>query len=171
MLILLHHRKSYVFGMTSAFVLFSTVSLITALPLMQAIITGPGALSGKTILFLRLVMPVLFQPQSSGFYYTLTVSLLVGLNVGLLTEYYIRFARFPRKHLLATHLLGTFGVMASFGCATCGLFFATTLLTAVGGGAAATFLPNEYMFSFIGLGLLLFSIITTVRALQQPIIC
>ena len=65
-------------------------------------------------------------------------------------------------------LSGMFGV----GCAACGSFILTPIITALGGGSLLAFLPNKGgEIGLIGAGLIGYSIYTLAKKIQEPIVC
>ena len=104
--------------------------------------------------------------------YTIIIAFLFGINIAMLT-YYIRKQKTVFKG--AGAMAGFGGIvsgMFGIGCAACGSFLLTPLLALAGAGGALTFLPfGGEEFGFLGVGLLGFSVITTGRKIQAPLIC
>ena len=63
---------------------------------------------------------------------------------------------------------GIFGI----GCAACGTFIFTSVLTLFGVGGILAYLPfGGEEFGFLGVGLLLYSLYTLTKKITDPLVC
>tara|TARA_B100000745_G_scaffold300564_1_gene255323 strand:- start:9139 stop:9675 length:537 start_codon:yes stop_codon:yes gene_type:complete len=102
--------------------------------------------------------------------YTIVIAILFGVNVSLLT-YYITRKRgaFGTGGVLGAGGLvsGVFGV----GCASCGTFILTSLLTFVGVGGLLTMLPLKgEEFGILGVALIGYATYWTMRKIEEPLL-
>lgn len=106
--------------------------------------------------------------------YTLLIAFLFGLQVALLV-YYIQKKKTNRVSLtqvsgasLGGLVAGVFGI----GCAACGTFILTAVLSLVGAGGLLAWLPfGGEEFGFLGVALLLYSIWLLLQKLETPNVC
>ena len=106
--------------------------------------------------------------------YTILIALMFGVQTTLLT-YYIRKIRTSRSSLRSIGGMGLGGLIAGFfgiGCAACGTFILTTVLSLIGAGGILTFLPfGGEEFGFLGVALLLYSNLLLVKKIDAPFVC
>jgi small-conductance mechanosensitive channel len=106
--------------------------------------------------------------------YTLLIALLFGIQIALL-YYYIHKTKTNRaslRRVSGTSLGGLVAGIFGIGCAACGTFILTALLSLVGAGGILAFLPfGGEEFGFLGVGLLLYSIWLLLKKLQAPNVC
>ena len=103
-------------------------------------------------------------------------SLLIGINVALLSFYVRRFGGAPSTRNMAS---GTFGgalalamALFGFGCLSCGSIFFASLFTALGGAGLLAAVPYLGVgVSLLGIGLLTLSAVLLVRAINTPAVC
>lgn len=103
----------------------------------------------------------------------LLVSVLFGLQVALLA-YYVKRARSGIKvgTISASSLGGLVSGMFGIGCAACGTFVLTSLLTLLGVSGLLVFLPfGGEEFGFIGVALLVYSIYILTNRIKDPMVC
>lgn len=111
-----------------------------------------------------------FSPTSAS--YTVAIAVLFGVNVALLA-YYIRKRQSPGIGSNATLSVGglvsgVFGI----GCAACGTFILTSVLSAFGAVGILSFLPfGGEEFGFLGVGLLVYSTYMILKKIDDPLVC
>ncbi len=104
--------------------------------------------------------------------YTIAIAILFGINVVVLANY-IRTRRgsFSSKGSVA----GVGGLVSGFlgiGCAACGTFILTALLSLFGAASLLTFLPlGGEEFGILGVILLLYSIYVIIKKTREPLVC
>jgi hypothetical protein len=103
---------------------------------------------------------------------TVTISILVGVNISSMTYLYQR-----QKHLLSSGSVTTTSVgalfgMFSVGCAACGSIILTSFLGIVGGIGALTFLPfRGQEIGILGVLILGYTTFLLVRTITKPLTC
>jgi hypothetical protein len=106
--------------------------------------------------------------------YTVLIAVLFGVYIALLV-YYIRTMRTKSNDAVSVSALGIGGVVSGFfgiGCAACGTFILTSLLTFGGASTFLAFLPlGGQEFGFIGVGLLAYAIYSLLKKLKQSPVC
>ena len=106
--------------------------------------------------------------------YTIVIALLFGMNVSLLT-FYIQKMRTGIRGLRSTGLTGFGGLISGslgIGCAACGTFIFTSVLTLFGIGGVLAYLPfGGEEFGFLGVALLLYSIYSLTKKITHPLVC
>ncbi len=106
--------------------------------------------------------------------YTITIAVLFAINTVLLV-YYIKRQKTMFKNMPPMFGTGIGGLTAGFlgiGCATCGTFVLTTILSIVGAGALLTLLPlGGQEFGLLGIGLLTYSIYAIAKKMNAPMVC
>jgi len=105
--------------------------------------------------------------------YIITIAILFGLNISIVS-YYIK-TRQVIKSRSGTNL-GSIGGLISgifgIGCASCGTFLLTPILSLFGASGFLTFLPfGGEEFGLIGISLLLYSSYLTLKKIPEPLIC
>lgn len=106
--------------------------------------------------------------------YTILIAVLFGVYSALLV-YYIRTMRTKRDNTVSVSALGIGGVVSGFfgiGCAACGTFILTSLLTFGGASTFLALLPfGGQEFGFIGVALLAYAIYSLLKKLNQSLVC
>ncbi len=106
--------------------------------------------------------------------YTVVIALLFGINVSLLT-YYIQRMKGGLSGIRSTGVSSVSGLISGIfgiGCAACGTFIFTSILTLFGIGGIIAYLPfGGEEFGFIGVGLLLYSNYILINKINDPLIC
>lgn len=100
------------------------------------------------------------------------IAIMFGLNISLIT-YYIK-TRQVIKSKSGTHLSigGLISGILGIGCASCGTFLLTPILSLFGASGFLTFLPfGGEEFGLIGIGLLLYSSYVTLKKIPEPLVC
>jgi hypothetical protein len=103
----------------------------------------------------------------------MTIAVLFGINFALL-GFYISTVRSIRGSISAgsSSLGGLISGLFGIGCAACGTFILSTVLTSFGSAGLLTILPfRGEELSLIGIGLLTYSILIIGKKLQYPFIC
>jgi hypothetical protein len=106
--------------------------------------------------------------------YTILIAVLFGVYSALLV-YYIRTMQAKSNDAVSVSTLGVGGVVSGFfgiGCAACGTFILTSLLTFGGASTFLTLLPlGGQEFGFLGVGLLVYAIYSLLKKLNQSPVC
>lgn len=106
--------------------------------------------------------------------YTTLIAVLFGLQITLLT-YYVRSIRSKVTNLASVGASGIGGLVSGFfgiGCAACGTFLFTSILTLFGVGGVLTYLPfGGEEFGFLGVILLTYSNYLVLKKIAAPLVC
>ncbi len=103
---------------------------------------------------------------------TVSISLLVGVNVALMLYLYQRQKRLMTHGSVATTSLGALFVMFSIGCAACGSLILTSFLGVVGGVSLLTYLPlRGGEIGILGIFILGYTTFLLVRTITKPLTC
>jgi len=108
--------------------------------------------------------------------YTTIIAILFGLNVALLT-YYIRKMRggISNANIGSTGAASAGGLVSGIfgiGCAACGTFIFTSVLTLFGIAGVLSYLPfGGEEFGFLGVALLGYSLYTLGKKITDPFVC
>ncbi len=106
--------------------------------------------------------------------YTIIIAILFGMNVALLT-YYIKRAQRGARGLGSSGAAGIGGLVSGIfgiGCAACGTFILTSVLTLFGATGLLAMLPfGGEEFGFIGIGLLVYAIYILMKKIDDPLVC
>lgn len=105
---------------------------------------------------------------------TIVVAILFGASVTLFL-YYVRKVRVRTSSIHSLGGVGVAGVISGFlgiGCVACGTFILSSVLVLIGAGGILIYLPfGGEEFSFIGIGLLLYSCIRISGNINAPNTC
>ncbi len=106
--------------------------------------------------------------------YTILISILFALNISLLV-YYIKQRQGGIKNIKTGSVSGVAGLISGvlgIGCAACGTFILSSLLSLFGAASLVAWLPfGGEEFGFIGALLLLYSIYSLLKKITEPKIC
>ena len=157
---------------TFALVVFSVRIPYTYTLLLNPDISFPLA----TKLTVGLFVFSLEQMSAWSLLHAATTATLIGINIALLIFYIRRFGGVPSRKNVASGTAGSALALAvalfGFGCLSCGSVFFAAFFTALGGAsllAAAPYLGAG--ISFLGIGLLVLSIVFLARAINAPPVC
>lgn len=104
--------------------------------------------------------------------YTIAIAVLFGMNVSIIVYFLRRRVNDVRQAGMATGLFGITSGVIGMGCAACGSFLLTSLLSLVGASGILVFLPlNGGEFGIFGVALLGTSLYMTAKKIQNPAIC
>lgn len=166
--------RSVVLAVTIAWLIFTGAVWLPNIGLITSVLGSSASLANKLSL-----LGTLYQSIGTNFTvvsatYTLLIALLFGIQITLL-YYYIRKTKMDRASLRRVSGTGLGGLVAGIfgiGCAACGTFILTAVLSLIGAGGLLTFLPfGGEEFGFLGVGLLLYSIWLLLKKLRAPNVC
>jgi len=105
---------------------------------------------------------------------TILTSILFGINIALLV-YYIKKVQGGVKSVFsggATSIGGLFSGLLGIGCAACGTFIATSILSLFGAGALFGLLPlGGEEFGILAVFLLGYSVYRILKKINSPLVC
>jgi len=106
---------------------------------------------------------------------TVAVAALFGANVALIAYYFRvrrRFARQAGQVGAATSLGGLASGFFGIGCAACGTFVLSPVLSFIGAAGLIALLPfGGEEFGALGAAMLGFSLVLTARKIGEPVVC
>lgn len=103
---------------------------------------------------------------------TVTISILIGINIALMFYLYRRQKYFLTRGSVATTSVGALFGMFSVGCAACGSIILTSFLGVVGGIGALTYLPlRGQEIGILGVLILGYTTFLLVRTITKPLTC
>ncbi|MES2437007.1 MAG: hypothetical protein V4519_03255 [Patescibacteria group bacterium] len=103
--------------------------------------------------------------------YTVIISLFFGINITFVLFLLKKRISLNRK-VFATGFGGTFAGVIGIGCAACGTFILSSILSVIGASGALALLPlNGGEFGLISIGLLVVSIYLISKTIVQPAVC
>lgn len=137
-----------------------------------ALIWGDAPLADAFLLSLRLLKSITTNFTLLSALYTAAISLLIGVNVALITYVLRRRARGVSS---ADAAMGTAGVIAGaagIGCAACGSLLVASILASVGGAGLLALLPFQGgEFGILGVALLGTVTYRLTRHIGTPAVC
>lgn len=104
--------------------------------------------------------------------YTIAIAILFGMNVSMIVYFLRRRVDEVRQTGMATGLFGITSGVIGMGCAACGSFLLTSILSLIGASGILAFLPlNGGEFGILGVVLLGASLYMTAKKIQNPAVC
>ncbi|MCP6718769.1 MAG: hypothetical protein KJI71_00875 [Patescibacteria group bacterium] len=104
--------------------------------------------------------------------YTIAIAVLFGANVAMVIYYFKQRKSFLQKNGMALSFGGLVSGMFGIGCAACGTLVLGPLLSMIGAGGIIALLPfGGQGFGVLGVGVLSFSIFSTAKKIQDPLVC
>lgn len=110
-----------------------------------------------------------FSPLSAG--YTIAIAVLFGVNIAMVVHL-VRTRRRLGKKTVAVGIGGFVSGLFGVGCASCGAFLLTAILSSFGAMGLLIYLPlRGGELSLIGVALLIISLALISKKIAQPLIC
>ena len=104
--------------------------------------------------------------------YTVIIAVLFGLNTAMIAYYLRRTRALLRGQEIAAGVGGIASGALGVGCAACGSFFLSAVLSSFGAAGTLAMLPlHGGEFGLLGVGLLLFSLIVIAKKIAAPAVC
>jgi hypothetical protein len=111
-----------------------------------------------------------FTPLSA--IYTIAMAILFGTYVAMVAYFLKHRIKEVGQSGIATGFLGFTSGVLGVGCAACGSFLLSSVLSLVGATGALAFLPlGGGEFGIIGAVLLAFAVYTTAKQIANPSVC
>lgn len=155
-------------------IIISVIALLPNFALLVKIVFAEVVLSTKVLTVLALYGSLQASFTVVTLFIVLLFAFLAALNITLLTYYIRRRRRGGAKGKVTS--VATFGGIISgalgLGCAACGSIVLSVVATTLGGVGFLALLPlHGTEFSFLGLGLLLYSTYIILRHINDPLSC
>jgi hypothetical protein len=146
------------------------------LPNFQLILSVIGSsdisLSDKLGLPLNLIGSIATNFTLLSASYTIAIAILFGINLAMVIYYLKRRIKEVEQSGIATGFLGITSGVLGMGCAACGSFLLTSVLTFFGVSGVLAYLPLAgEEFGILGVVLLAVSIYMTAKKIQNPAVC
>lgn len=104
--------------------------------------------------------------------YTIAIALLFGMNVAMIAYFLRRKIDDAKQSGIATGFLGIASGVIGMGCAACGSFLLTSILSLFGASGILAFFPLAGgEFGILGVILLAVSLYLTAKQIQNPAVC
>ena len=104
--------------------------------------------------------------------YTIAIAILFGINVAMLVFFLRRRIDDAKQAGFGTGFLGITSGVLGMGCAACGSFLLTSVLSLFGVSGVLAYLPLAGgEFGILGVILLAVSLYMTVKKIQNPAVC
>ena len=104
--------------------------------------------------------------------YTILITILFGMNVAMIVYFLRRRIDDVRQVGLGTGFAGITSGILGMGCAACGSFLLTSILSLSGASWLLSYLPlNGGEFGILGVILLAISLYLTAKKIQNPAVC
>ncbi len=104
--------------------------------------------------------------------YTITISVLFGIYISMMVYFLKRRIKDVKQNGIATGFFGITSGIIGVGCAACGSFLLTSILSLVGAGGAIALLPiGGSEFGILGALLLVFAVFRTAKQIENPLVC
>ncbi len=111
-----------------------------------------------------------FTPLSAT--YTIAIAILFGINVAMIVYFLKRRIADTKQAGVGTGFLGIASGVLGMGCAACGSFLLTSVLSLFGASWILSYLPLAGgEFGILGVILLAISLYLTARKIQNPAVC
>ena len=159
--------------LTTSMVVFAFAVWFPNLPLIVKIMGHPGILfSQKLDLPLSLLGSIATNFTLLSASYTIAIAILFGMNVSMIVYFFFFIVDKVKRAGMATGLFGITSGVIGVGCAACGSFLLTSVLSLAGASWILSFLPlRGAEFGILGVILLGASLYITAKKIQDPAIC
>lgn len=173
-LLTVFHRPAY--ALTALLVAIATFAMAVWMPnlgLIAQIITDPGATVSQKISFpLTLLASIRTNFSVLSALYTIAIPILFGVNVAMMIYYMRRRVAAAKGIGMSAGFIGMASGILGVGCAACGSFILTSILSGFGAAGALFLLPlRGGEFGILGVILLAFSIVLLAKQIQNPLVC
>lgn len=154
-------------------VVFAFAVWLPNLPLIVEIMGHPGiSFSQKLDFPISLLGSIVTNFTLLSASYTIAIAILFGMNVSMIIYFLWRRVDEVKQTGMATGLFGITSGVIGMGCAACGSFLLTSMLSLVGASGVLAFLPlNGGEFGILGVILLGASLQMTAKKIQNHAVC
>lgn len=154
-------------------VVFTFAVWLPNIPLIVKVMGHPGiSLTQKLGLPISLLGSIATNFTLLSASYTIAIAILFGMNVSMIVYFLRRRVDEVRQTGMTTGLFGITSGVIGMGCAACGSFLLTSILSLIGASGILAFLPlNGGEFGILGVVLLGASLYMTAKKIQNPAVC
>jgi len=160
-------------ALVTSFAVFAFAVWLPNISLIVKVMGHPGiSLTQKLDLPISLLGSIVTNFTLLSALYTITIAILFGINVAIFVYFLRRRITDVEQSGIATGFFGITSGVIGMGCAACGSFLLTSLLSLVGASGILAFLPlGGGEFGILGVILLSVSIYLTAKKIQNPAVC
>jgi hypothetical protein len=165
--------RHIVSAFTISILVFIIATLLPNLILIKTVFSSSGILfSDKISLLVSLIGSIQTNFTVFSATYTILIAVLFGIYISMLIYFIKNRVRDISQGGVATGTLGIISGMLGVGCAACGAFLLTSLLSTFGIAGIISYLPFDGgEFGIIGVVLLVVSIYLTAKKIMSPQVC
>ena len=167
-------KPMYVFiALSTSFVVFAFAVWLPNIPLIIQVMGHPGVLFlDKFDLPISLLGSIAPNFTLLSAFYTITLAILFGINLAMLIFFLRRKITDIKQSGARTGFFGIVSGIFGIGCAACGSFLLTSVLSLFGASGILAFLPLAGgEFGILGVILLGVSLYMTGKQIQNPAVC
>lgn len=141
--------------------------------LVAGIVSSPDVpLSSKIELPLSLLGSIVTNFTLLSASYTIAIAVLFGMYIAMVVYFLKRRIKEVGQGGIATGIFGITSGVLGVGCAACGSFLLTSILSLIGAGGALALLPLQGSeFGILGAVLLAFAMYMTAKQIENPLVC
>ncbi|PIR84038.1 hypothetical protein COU18_01370 [Candidatus Kaiserbacteria bacterium CG10_big_fil_rev_8_21_14_0_10_51_14] len=156
-----------------AAVAFAMAVWMPNLGLIAQVITDPSAtLIQKVALPVTLLLSISTNFSVLSAPYTIAIPILFGVNVAMMIYYWKRRIGAAKGAMMTAGFSGMASGIFGIGCAACGSFLLTSILSSFGAAGALFILPlRGGEFGILGVVLLGLSIFLVAKHITNPLVC
>ena len=160
-------------ALVTSFAVFAFAVWLPNISLIVKVMGHPGiSLTQKLDLPISLLGSIVTNFTLLSASYTIAIAILFGINVAIFVYFLRRRITDVEQSGIATGFFGITSGVIGMGCAACGSFLLTSLLSLVGASGILAFLPlGGGEFGILGVILLSVSIYLTAKKIQNPAVC
>jgi hypothetical protein len=160
-------------AIATALLAFSLSVWLRNVGLIAAAFTSPlFGFSDRLLLLLRLLGGIVMADTAFVAILTIGMSLLFGMNIALLTYYFVQRRKLPAAKESATTIGGLIVAVFGIGCSACGTLVLSAILSSVGATGLLVLMPlGGGEFLIISIGLLSASVYWMARSIQTSVVC
>ena len=162
-----------ILALCASVVVFAFAVWLPNISLIVKVMGHPGiSFSQKLNLPISLLSSIVtnFTPLSAS--YTIAVAVLFGVNLAMMVYYLRRKIDEVAQSGITTGFFGIVSGVVGMGCAACGSFLLTSILSLFGASWILSFLPlGGGEFGVLGVILLSVSIYLIAKQIQNPAVC
>ncbi|MBI2611061.1 hypothetical protein HYW60_03975 [Candidatus Kaiserbacteria bacterium] len=173
-LTIVFRRPAYVLvAILIALIAFAMTVWMPNLGLIAQIIGDPAAsVSQKISLPLTLLTSISTNFSVLSALYTIAIPILFGVNVAMMIYYWKRRIGAAKGTMMTAGFAGMTSGIFGIGCAACGSFLLTSILSSFGAAGALFLLPlRGGEFGILGVVLLAISIVLLAKQITNPLVC
>jgi hypothetical protein len=168
------NKPSYIiFAVVISMLVFVFATWLPNIRLISEVVFSPStSISEKLDLPISLIGSVEtnFTPLSAS--YSVAIAVLFGVDLAMIVFYLRRKVDEVKHASIATGFIGIASGVLGMGCAACGSFILTSMLSLSTASGIIAFLPlGGSEFGILGVILLLVSVVTTSKKIMNPQVC